>query len=306
MAGLYRPRQRLFLTSCVFLATLLLPGGSLAGPVHLTGDDGQAVQLVNPARRVVSLAPHLTELLFAVGAGNRVVGVSQYSDFPTAAAGVPRIGDASRVDLERVLALRPDLVVAWRSGNPGAAVQHLRQLGLPVHVSEPATLASIPALMRTLGQLTGCAGSAEKVASAFAKRLEALRRRYAGKPRVRVFYQLWDQPLMTVSGRHIITDVLELCGGANVFASAHGLVPRVSQEAVLQADPQVIIAPLAGFRGIRVLDIWQPWRDMTAVRVGNLMGVDADLLSRATPRLLDAAEQICQGLDRSRKRQATE
>ena len=132
--------------------------------------------------------------------------------------------------------------------------------------------------------------------------LEDLRRRYAGRPGVKVFYQLWDQPLMTVSGRHIISDVLELCGGENVFRSAYGLVPRVSREAVLQVDPQVIIAPLVAPRGIGVLDIWRSWQGMTAVRLDNLVGIDADVLSRATPRLLDAAEQICQALELSRER----
>ena len=178
--------------------------------------------LAAPARRVISLAPHLTELMFAIGAGDRVVGTVEYADFPAAATRVPRVGDSSLLDLERIVAMKPDLVLVWRHGNSPQQLQRLAALKLPTYASEARTLADIAGTMRDLGTLTGLSDHAAQRAAAFEAAVSALRERYADHRRIDVFYQIWNQPLITINGEHLISQVLELCGARNVFASRAG------------------------------------------------------------------------------------
>ncbi|MGB5259820.1 MAG: cobalamin-binding protein [Gammaproteobacteria bacterium] len=266
----------------------------------MTDDAGRTVILDAPARRIVSLAPNLTELLFAAGAGDAVVGVSGFSDFPPAARSIERIGTATGLDLERIVALQPDLVVAWRSGNPADQVERLRGLGLTVFVSEPRTLEDIGTTLPRLGVLAATSEQAQSAMHAYRQRLAALRRHHAGKSPVNVFYQVWDRPLMTVNGEHIISDVMRLCGGRNVFADLTQLAPQVGIESVLQRNPQVIITAVASDGHAEVLDDWQRWSGVSAVRNGHLYTIPGDLLVRHTPRILDGAEQLCVMLDQVR------
>jgi iron complex transport system substrate-binding protein len=265
--------------------------------IDILGDD---IQLARPAQRIISLAPHITELLFAAGVGARIVGADVWSDYPPAARGIARIGDSSRIDLERVLALKPDLVVAWDSGNPRADIAQLRRLGVPVFISEPRHLQDIADDLRKLGHLTGADASAETAARDFEVRLDALRARYAEQRPLRVFYQISAQPLMTVNGAHLISALLALCGGRNIFADLVPLAPAVSTEAVLGADPDVIIAGTWQGEPDNAFDTWKRWPQMSAVRHGRLYTVPADDLHRATPRLLDGAQKVCTLLQQAR------
>lgn len=274
--------------------------GSAAAQVRVLDVDGRPVQLAAPARRVVSLAPHLTELMFAIGAGDRVVGTVEYADFPAAARRVPRVGDSSLLDLERIVALQPDLVLVWRHGNSPQQLQRLASLRLPTYASEARTLADIARTMRDLGALTGSAAQAEQRARAFDAAVSDLRARYAGRRRLTVFYQIWDQPLITVNGEHLISQVLGLCGADNVFAGQKLLTPTVTAEAVLRADPDAIVAGWSDSYGPAPLDRWRRLGALRAVRQGHLLQVDPDLLHRQSDRVVLGARELCEKLDAAR------
>jgi len=250
--------------------------------------------------RLVSLAPSLTEIAYAAGAGGALVGTVAYSDYPAAARSLPRVGDGWQVDVEGVLALRPDVVLAWTSGTPQATVDRLRAAGLQV-VSVPTfRLADVPAALRQLGALAGTPADAEAAALRFEVAIRRLRQRYAGVPVLTVFVQIDDQPLYTVGGRHVISEVVELCGGRNVFHALPQVAPAVDLEAVLARDPQVILStddtvadPAAA---------WRRWPQLRAVSAGTVYSLPADLVARATPRLAAGAERTCAALDDARRR----
>jgi iron complex transport system substrate-binding protein len=286
------------------LTVLLLCASAAAGAgVTVRDDYGQELQLAKPAQRIVSIAPHLTELLFAAGAGSRVVGVSEYSDYPPAAKTLPRIASATRVDLEAVLALEPDLVVAWPQAATRRAIDRLEALGLPVYRSEPRALEAIPVTIERFGVLAGERATAQKAAQAFRRRAAQLAVRYSRRDAVRVFYEIWSRPIVTVNGEHLISRVINLCGGRNVFAQLPLLAPEIDREAVLAADPEVIIASGSGEKGDTRpawLDDWKDFSQLRAVRDDQLYVMPADLLERHTPRILDGAERLCAILERVR------
>jgi len=277
------------------LSAGLLPGALAA--VSVSDDTGREVQLAQPAQRIVSLAPHITELLFSAGAGDRVVGAVEYSDYPAAAKKLPRVGSYNAVDMERILALRPDLVIAWASGNPPALIEQLRDLGLTVFLSEPRRFEDVAGNLERLGRLAGTRATAQAAADGFRRRLRALHEQYAGRAPVNVFYQIWHRPLMTVNGEHLISKVIRLCGGRNVFADLPVLVPKLDMEAVLAADPQAIVAGVREPGDTSWQQDWRRWPQLRAVREGHLISVPADLLQRHTLRILDGAEQLCEALD---------
>ncbi len=233
--------------------------------IVINDDRGTAVKLAAPAQRIVSLAPHITEVLFAAGAGGRIVGTVEYSDYPEAAQKIRRVGGYSRLDLEAIAALKPDLVIGWQSGNAAAHVDKLQQLGLALFVSQPDRIEDIARTLETYGRLAGTEAVAMPAAKAFRERLAALRTQYAKREPLRVFYQVWKQPLTTINGRQIISDAIRLCGGVNVFADLASLAPNVSVEAVLAANPEVIIASGMGDSRPEWLDDWRRWKQMTAV-----------------------------------------
>jgi len=266
-------------------------------------DRGVPVSLGAPARRMVSLAPHITELLFAAGAGDAVVGTVDYSDYPDAARRIARVGSVHALDLERVLSLRPDLIVVWLHGSPQRQLERLALLGVPIYYSEPRRLEDVASTIERFGRLAGTEQAAERAAAAYRARLAALRARYAGRAPVEVFFQVWNQPLLTVNDSQLISDVLRLCGGRNVFGSLAALVPAVSVEAVLAANPQAIVMASAGAENdARAFALWRAWPRLAAVADGGLFAVDADTISRQTPRIVDAAQTVCEGLDAVRAR----
>jgi iron complex transport system substrate-binding protein len=278
------------------LLGLALTAGTQA-QVSVPDVDGHAVVLAQPARRIVSLAPHLTELRFAVGAGDRVVGTVAYSDFPEAARRVPRVGDSSLLDLERIVALQPDLVLVWRHGNSPQQLQRLAALKLPTYAHEARALADISRGLRDLGVLTGRAAEATQRAEAFDRAVADLRGRYAQRTRLRVFYQVWPQPLMTLNGEHLISQMLDLCGADNVFAAQRLLTPTVTEEAVLLADPDAIVTGWNPAYGGAPLSSWQRLGALRAVRNGQLLTVNPDHLHRQSDRVLDGARELCEKLD---------
>lgn len=290
-------------TLAVGLALALVLGFVPLAAAEVTAEDGLGDELVleEPAQRIVSLSPHATELLFAAGAGERVVAVSSHSDYPPEATERTDIGGYSGPDMEAILAAEPDLVIAWAEGNPRGPVRRLRELGVPVFVSDPRGLADIPAELRALGRLAGTSETAEPAADDFTERLAALREAHEGAARLRVFYAIWDRPLMTLSRGHPVTEVMDLCGGENVFADAEGASPRVSEEAVLAAEPEVIIAGGMGEEQPEWLERWRQWPELPAVADDNLFFIKPDILQRTGPRLVEGAERLCEVLDQARE-----
>lgn len=294
-----RTRQR---CGAALLLALALAGAATGAEIRLTDDAGRSVRLAHPAQRIISLAPHMTELLFAAGAGAQVVGTVEYSSYPQAAQRIARIGDSAQLDLERIVALKPDLVVVWQNGNAQRQLDKLLHLGIPVFYNEPRRLPDIARAIEQLGRLAGTEAVAQPVARAFVARVAGLRRRYAGRDPVALFFQIWDRPLMTVNGEHLISDVIRLCGGRNVFADLRPLTPELSIEAVLAADPEAIVGVTAEAGQVGNLDGWKAWPRLTAVARDNLFVIDSDIVSRNTPRILDGAEQLCEHLAAARAR----
>lgn len=269
--------------------------------IELRDDRDAVVRLQNPAQRIVALAPSLTELAYAAGAGPRLVGVARFSDYPEKARDVPEIGDAARVDIERIVALEPDLVLAWKSGNQAGDIEKLERLGVVVYVTEPARLADIPRLLRAVGALAGSVAFAERSAQRFARDVQSLRARYGGAHKVQTLYEVWHRPLITVNGRHMINDVIHLCGGVNVFGAAAGLTPSVSMEAVLAAAPEVVVG---GARTGGEAELRRNWKEVpiASLRALPVFYVDPDLIQRQTPRIVEGARIVCAALESVRSR----
>ena len=281
---------------------LLAAAWSVAAQAAITvkDDAGLPVTINKPAQRVVSLAPSVTELLFAAGGGGQVVGAVNYSDYPEAAKRIPRIGSNREIDMELLMSLKPDLIVAWRHNSSERQIDMVRRLGIPVFLSDPQSLDGIPDAVLRLGQLLGTQAAAKSTATQLREQLAGLRTRYAGRAAVRVFYQVWDKPLYTLSGKHILTDAMKLCGGENVFDKLTVTAPIVSIESVLQANPEAIIATAEkNYGGV---DLWKPYGTLAAVRSNNLFTLDGHLLNRAGPRMVQGTAAMCEVLEQARQR----
>ena len=270
-----------------------------AEPVVLQQSSGGTLVLEQPAQRVITLSPHLTELVFAAGAGDRILATVEYSNWPPEAEDIPRVGDAFRIDAERVQLLAPDLVIGWQTGNPSAALAGLADLGLRVWSVEIRTPAEIADVLQAIGRATGTQASADAAASDLRQQLDWLASAYANRLPIRYFYQVSAQPIYTVNGEHLISQGLALCGGENIFASLSGLAPQVGQEAILLADPDALLAPDIPGAGDPFAQ-WRSWSRMKAVRQQNYLRLPADAISRATPRFLDAVKLACSRLDEIR------
>jgi iron complex transport system substrate-binding protein len=269
------------------------------------GDDSSRDDQLNPSvatsvSRVVTLSPHLAELVFAVGAGDSLVGVSAYTDFPPAAAGKPLIGDAFLVDQEQLAILQPDVLLAWESGTPAHVVDDLRGRGYRVEVVRTRGLDDIAMALRQVGEITGRGSEADVAANNFRQSLSQLAAHHSGSQPVRVFYQVSRQPLYTVNGEHFVSELIEVCGGQNIFSDLDGLAPLVGVEAVLERNPEVMMA--AGDTGDSVFEDWLRWDTLAANRHRNYFFLPAAEIGRPTPRLLQAGEAMCALLDKVRQR----
>jgi len=265
---------------------LLTPGAAFAEAV---AEEGQ---------RIVSLSPHLAELVFTVGAGDRLVGVSAYTDFPEAATRLPVIGDAFIFDLEQMAILDPDLLLAWQSGTPAHVVDELQARGYRVEVIRTRNLRDIPVALRRIGKLTGQGATADVVAGEFASGLQLLKEQAANAAPISVFYQVAERPLYTISGEHYVSELIELCGGRNIFADLGSLAPLIGVEAVLERDPEVMLASMDA--GPDAFNAWDRWSNLAANRYGNRFWMPAAETGRATPRLLVAGAAICRALAQGR------
>lgn len=251
-----------------------------------------------PAKRVVTLSPDLAELVWTVGAGTLLVGTIDHSDYPPQARAVPRVGDAYGLDFERIGALRPDLVLAWDGGTPTRWIERLRELGYRVVPLGVRRLEDIAGELEQIGTLTGHGENARSESQRYLARLSELRDEYRGADILTVFFEISGQPLYTVGGPHVITAMIELCGGRNVFADLPALAADVAHESVLGRDPQVILA--ADDAGADTLDEWRRWPALDAVARGDLYLVRSDLVTRSSTRILDGAQEICTTLERAR------
>jgi iron complex transport system substrate-binding protein len=267
--------------------------------ITVTDDDGKPVTLQKPAQRVVALAPHVTELLFAAGGAEKIVGAVNYSDYPEAAKQVPRVGDNRQVDMERLLAMKPDLLVVWRHGTSERQIDQLRQLGIPIFHSEPKKLDQIADNLEKMGKLLGTEPAANAAAKELRQKLASLRAQYASRPPVRTFYQVWDKPLYTLNGEHIVSDALKACGGQNIFADQKVTAPVVSVEAVLEADPEAVFGTAEKDYG--GVNLWRPYKTFKATRQDNLFTIDGNLLNRAGPRMIAGTAVLCEKLEEARK-----
>ena len=269
-----------------------------AHALQASDDRGVTISLARPAERIVSLAPHLAEIAFAAGAGAKLIGVSSFSRHPAQAQRLPVVASYGRVDIERLIAMRPDLVLAWRSGNSPLQIARLERLGFRVFATEVRSLADIPRIVRLVGALAGNAELAEGRARQFEKDIGDLRRRYAGERRVTAFLEIWHRPMLTVNGTHLMSDALGLCGGRNVFAAAKTLTPVVSREQVLYARPEAIFT---GGSGGEAPQAWRGLELVPAVRNDRIYAIDPDVLYGQGPHVLDGARVLCDRLELARK-----
>ena len=277
-----------------------LTSAVMAAPVTTKDDLNKTVTLPAPATRIVTLSPSVVELVYAAGAGDKIVGTVEYSDYPASALNIPRVGGHSKLDLEAIIAAKPDLVVAWESGNSPTAIEKIRQLGIPVFMSQPHKMTDIPGEIERIGVLTATEPVAKKSASDFRKRYQALAAKYRGRSPVTVFYQVWQNPLITIGGQQIMSDAITLCRGENIFASLKPLAPRVSFEAVIAANPEAIITSGMADQNAEMLDAWKKWPNLTATQRNNFFFIQSDLMNRSGPRILDGTQLLCEALQTAR------
>jgi len=282
------------------IAALALWSLAATAQISVVDDAGRRIELAQPARRIVSLAPHITEQLFAVGAGERIIATTDFADYPPAARSIARVARAHSVDLERVAAARPDLIIVWGSGFPPATIEALQRMNVPVYVNEPGSLDSIASSLERLARVSG--GSLGRAtADGLRTHLADLRSRYADRPSVRVFYQIWSQPLMTLGALHVLTEAIRLCGGRSVFENLAPIAPQVSIETVLAADPEIIVTAEPGGKPSGALDAWKRWPQLRAVQRGQLVTLDADRINRHGPRIAAEIEVMCERINAARK-----
>ncbi len=286
---------------CLLCSLALSPVAQAKSPDKAVNKGGNKSVSARPAMRIVALSPHAVEMLFAIGAGEQIVATTDYADFPEAAKAIPRIGGYYGIQIERVIELNPDLVVVWDTGNRSEDIEQLTKLGYRIYGSDPKTLEGIAEELEQLGRLTGHRQQAGEVAADYRQQLATLRRDNAAKPEIKVFYQLWSEPLMTVAQNSWIQQLLEVCHGNNVFKGSSSPYPQVSMENVLLSQPEVIIKTDEKGDGKR-LD-WSQWQEIPAVKMEQIYTLNADILHRATPRALEGVEAICKVLDKAREGQ---
>lgn len=280
----------------------LLLSLSVRAEVEVTDYLTRVVRLEQPAERIVALAPHIVENAYSAGAGDRLVAAVDYSDYPPAALELPKLGSHNAVSLEQILALKPDLVLVWGSGNGETMLRQLERLGLNVYVDEPRKLDDVARSVRDIGILAGTSDIAETAALQYEQKLAQLRAGFQSREPVRVLYQVWNQPLQTLNGEHLVSDVIKLCDGHNVYADAIPLAPKINMESVLARDPETIVASGTGEERPGWLDDWKKWPALTAAQFDNLFFVPPDIIQRHTVRIAQGAELFCQHIDTARER----
>ena len=273
---------------------------SVRAAVSVIDDESNKIVLDKPAQRIISLAPNITESLFAAGAGDKIIGAVSYSDYPAAAKKIPRVGGYPSLDLEKIVSLNPDLVIAWTSGNNKQQVQKIRDFGITVFFSEPRYPDDIAKTIQRFGVLAGTQNIADKAANDFLQHYHSLQKEFSDKKKIKVFYQIWNKPIMTISGQHLISDIIELCGGENVFSDLNTITPRISLESVLASNSEVIVSGGMGKARPEWIEEWKPWKTLPAVKNEQLYFIDPALMQRVGPRILQGADKLCEFLEEAR------
>ena len=279
-----------------------VPSWVLSAPVTVTDDTGRQVNLSQPANRIVSLAPHVVETLFIAGAGSKIVGTVDYSDYPSAAKSIPRVGGYSGLNVEAIVALKPDLVIGWASGNSPSVIQKIQTLGIPVYLSQINTVAEVADEIEKFGILAGTESKALPATLAFRKQFNEIVNRYQNKSEVRVFYQIAESPLMTIGGKQIISNALTICGGKNIFSNLSPMSPVISVESVLAANPEAIITSGMQTINATALDQWKKWTRLLATQRNNFFFIEPDLMNRCGPRILEGTLMLCKAVETARQR----
>jgi iron complex transport system substrate-binding protein len=292
--------MRAFIFGVLGLCFYAVPGNSSAATVQ--DDVGNTVTLAAGPRRIVSLAPGATEMLFAAGAGHEVIATVQYSDEPPAAKQVPRIGDVVAVDMERLIALRPDVAIVWPGGGNPAQIEQVARLGIPLYRQQVNSLSDIPGSLRRLGALAGTREEAERAAHGIELRLADLARQYRSDSHPTVFLQVWNHPIYTVGGTHLMSDALKLCGARNVFGDLEALGPVVDIEAVVARNPDIILAAAPPGAGPEWIAAWKRFPSVRAVHNNNVLAFEDQRLTRLGPSVIDATEALCKLLSTARLR----
>ncbi len=261
--------------------------------------EGVASEKTSGAQRIIALSPHSVELLYSIGAGDRIVGTTQFADYPESANDIPRIGGYNAINIERVLELKPDLIVVWASGNPSADLQQMKKLGLPTYESNPKKVDQIAHELIQLGKLTGLEENAKKVASDFLAQLNAARSQHANKAKVRFFYQLWPKPLRGIGPGSWINEIMTICGGENILHSGFSDYPEINVETVLLAKPEVILWPDHHGRETEKVH-WEHWPEIPAVKNGHIYELEGDHMHRFTVRILQGMNAVCDVFEKAR------
>jgi iron complex transport system substrate-binding protein len=275
---------------------ILLPLVAMAKPRAFHDAVGDKLIFNKPARRIVSLAPNLTEIIFAAGAGKYLVGVSSFSDYPKAAKNIPIVDTFNDLDVEKIVSLHPDLVIGWQGGDPLKQLYQLRKLGIPVYVESFSKITDIPKNILTIGKLAGTDITARQAANKFMRTFAKLKHNYAHKKPVKVFYELSLQPLMTLNDRSLVGQVIHLCGGKNIFATTRTLAPHVNVASVLAADPQLIFVSKQT-SDVQAIKSWNAYQQLTAAQKHHIFTIDSNRLERYGPRILEGAQQMCADID---------
>ena len=274
--------------------------GAGADVIEVLDDSGRTVTLSSPAERIISLAPHNTENLFSAGAGGKVVGVVEYSDYPPSAQRIASVGSHVEFNLEVILALEPDLIVAWRSGNNNDSLQQIERFGIPVYYSEPRSFSDIVENIKELAKLSGTEHLQDPDLEEVLNKIEFTRNAYANQSEPDVFYQVWTDPLMTLNGEHLISRVLEVCGARHLFAELPIIAPRISIEAVVDANPDIIATGMVDQKKPD-MSLWDKWETVSAVKNGRFIFVDSDVMHRHTLRMLKGITGFCEQLNAVRE-----
>lgn len=286
-------KRELVLTTKLITILYLTLTALVFSPLALSKNDTQP-------QRIIALSPHSVELLYAIGAGDRIIATISHADYPAQAKDIEVIGDYRGITLEKLIALKPDLVVTWSGGNKLNQIEQIKKLGYKVIDSNPQSLPEIAKSLRLLGQATGQKARAEKIAEKFEQELQQITDKYQHRAKVRTFYQLWSKPLMTISKGSWINQFITRCGGINVFSDAEAAYPKISVENILLTNAEIILIPDdAQTRGHEIFK-WKRWQILPAVQNKHIYQPDAKILHRPTPRVLGAMEQVCQQIDKAR------
>lgn len=291
--------MRIFFIGIIFLSTF---NTAFAASFTITDDDQHKVSFDKAAKRIISLSPHATELLFAAGATDQIIATVSYSDYPVAAKKIPRIGSYKKIDLESVVKLKPDLIIAWHSGGVEQQINDMKKLGYKIYFSEPRSFEAVATNIINMGRIMGTESVAQHSAAMFMADLTSLEKQYSNLKEVSVFYQVWHQPLRTINNGHLISSVIKFCGGHNVFGDVSVRAPKVGIESVMDKNPQAIIIGMTENRKEWV-EPWFQWQTIDAVKNKHVYSVNADLIVRQGPRILQGAKKVCEALQKVRNQE---